>query len=154
MSIGYEQIFQNAAANKSAAELVLDARSRGRYAFPTGRLFDLTHFQPRFTAQDPEPRPGLSSGHMPNSSSLPFTELLASGAAEASKPSFTTLLAPQDLQTAVEKALGPEEATALLSGNKSVVNSCGSGMTAAVIWLALKELGVESAIYDEVWRTA
>lgn len=38
----------------------------------------------------------------------------------------------------------------VLEGKRSVINSCGSGMTAAVIWLALQELGADSAIYDEV----
>jgi len=39
----------------------------------------------------------------------------------------------------------------VLSHQKHVVNSCGSGMTAAVLWLTLQELGVQSAVYDESW---
>lgn len=36
------------------------------------------------------------------------------------------------------------------SGELAATNTCGSGMTAAVIWLALNQLGIQSAIYDEV----
>lgn len=37
------------------------------------------------------------------------------------------------------------------NGEQSLVMTCGSGMTAAVLWLGLKMLGVESSIYDESW---
>lgn len=37
------------------------------------------------------------------------------------------------------------------NGEQSLVMTCGSGMTAAVLWLGLKVLGVESSIYDESW---
>lgn len=60
---------------------------------------------------------------------------------------------PRDkLKDAILKQLGGDESRfqALLDGKLSVVNSCGSGMTAAILWLALQELGVNSAIYDEV----
>jgi len=36
------------------------------------------------------------------------------------------------------------------AGELGATNTCGSGMTAAVLWLALNQLGVQSAIYDEV----
>lgn len=39
----------------------------------------------------------------------------------------------------------------IIEGKRRITNSCGSGMTAAVIWLALHELGVSSSIYDESW---
>jgi len=124
---GYHEIVQNTTVSASDAEIVLDARSRGR-----------------FTGEDPEPRPGLSSGHMPNSRSLPFTELLKS------TDGYTVLDSPERRREIVEKVLGPEMKN-VFSGERHVVNSCGSGMTAAVLWLALQELGVDTAIYDESW---
>lgn len=36
------------------------------------------------------------------------------------------------------------------AGELAATNTCGSGMSAAIIWLALNQLGVQSAIYDEV----
>ena len=105
----------------------------------------------RFTGEAPEPRPGLSSGHMPNSLSVPFSSLLASPS--STQPRYQTLLPREQLREALLKALNGDGAQleAVLSGKKKVINSCGSGMTAAVIWLALRELGVQSAIYDESW---
>jgi len=123
----YEEIVKNSSAVQSDAELVLDARSHGR-----------------FTGQDPEPRPSLSSGHIPNSRSLPFSDLLKS------QSGYTVLPDPSTFRPIIEKALGPEVQNVFASQRK-VVNSCGSGMTAAVLWLALKELGIDSAIYDESW---
>lgn len=38
------------------------------------------------------------------------------------------------------------------SGELAATNTCGSGMSAAIIWLALNQLGVQSSIYDEVSR--
>ena len=130
----YDDIVNNTQADASdaATELVLDARSNER-----------------FTGEAPEPRPGLSPGHMPNSASLPFTDLLSSP--PSTDPSYKVLKSPDELRKALLKAVGSEQALqGVLSGKKSVINSCGSGMTAAVIWLALQELGVDSAIYDEV----
>jgi thiosulfate/3-mercaptopyruvate sulfurtransferase len=88
---------------------------------------------------------------MPHALSLPFSDLVQS----APGGSYTILREPPELLSIVESALGtPENTTAVLKENtRQVVNSCGSGMTAGVLWLALQELGVESAIYDEVRRS-
>lgn len=109
----------------------------------------------RFTGTQPEPRPGLSSGHIPFSKSLPFTTLLddhtytADGASEPS--SYTTLKSSEGLHKALETAVGPANASAVLKGERGVVASCGSGMSAGVIWLAMRMMGVERlALYDEV----
>jgi thiosulfate/3-mercaptopyruvate sulfurtransferase len=103
---------------ETGREQVIDARSRGR-----------------FTGQDPEPRPELSSGHMPGSLSLPFTELLNEDG---------TLKPEQELRLAFESAgvdLG-----------KPIVTTCGSGVTAAVPYLALTILGHKNvALYDGSW---
>lgn len=63
-TIPYERIVSNAKIDPRArqAAVVLDARA-----------------YPRFTGEAPEPRPGLPSGHIPNSKSLPFSELVVDG---------------------------------------------------------------------------
>ncbi|KIO27238.1 hypothetical protein M407DRAFT_193496 [Tulasnella calospora MUT 4182] len=127
----YEHIVKATTSNDGAT-VVLDARPNGR-----------------FTGKDPEPRPNLSSGHMPSSRSLPFSNLLARQQPSSDGSSYTTLLEPNSLLSEVEKVVGEHGLDGLNS--KQVINSCGSGMTAAVIWLALQELGVNSSLYDESW---
>ncbi|KZO94982.1 Rhodanese-like protein [Calocera viscosa TUFC12733] len=129
----YEQIIGNThfATDDKAGELLLDARSRERYS-----------------GEAQEPRPGLPAGHIPNSLSLPFSNLLESHLDKS--PSYTTMLPVARLRAAVEAALGPYTED-VLTGKRSLVNTCGSGMTAAIVWLALQELGVKSALYDESW---
>lgn len=100
---------------------VLDARPKGRW-----------------TGQDPEPRPGLSSGHMPGSMSLAFTEVL--------DPEKKTLL-PKERLREIFAEKGISQGTPLIS-------SCGTGVTAAVVDLALKEAGYAEEnrkIYDGSW---
>ena len=65
---------------------------------------------------------------------------------------YTTLKTSTQLLGALDQALGPERLKEVLEGRKGVVASCGSGMTAGVIWLALQMVGVKGtpAIYDEV----
>lgn len=104
----------------------------------------------RFHGQDPEPRQGLSSGHIPHSISLPFSNLLS--AKSTTTPAYQTLLAPAALEQKLIEALGEERWNQVKSGEKRVATTCGSGMTAAVLWLALSRLGVKSkpGLYDEV----
>lgn len=65
---------------------------------------------------------------------------------------YTTLLPVEGLRKALIKTVGEEQVNhQILTGKASVVTTCGSGMTAAVLWLGLKQLGVEKiALYDEV----
>ncbi|CAG7851510.1 SubName: Full=Related to 3-mercaptopyruvate sulfurtransferase {ECO:0000313/EMBL:CCA75166.1} [Serendipita indica DSM 11827] len=134
-----------------------------RYARPTAR----------FTGAAPEPRAGLSSGHMPNSVSIPFNALLAthSGSNEG-QATYTTLLPADELRAKLVELLSTPSNWArgggvkgsesgadgeailgrILRGEQPAVASCGSGMTACVIWLALQELtgGAQAiALYDE-----
>lgn len=52
---------------------------------------------------------------------------------------------------ALERAVGPQRTEMIISGKVPVVATCGSGMTAGVIWLGLKILGVNNcSLYDEV----
>lgn len=83
---------------------------------------------------------------MPGSLSLPFSTLLAS----QGDPAYTTLLPRDQLRQVLESTLGGRLQDVLV-GKQQVVATCGSGMSAAIIWLALHELGAKSAIYDESW---
>lgn len=88
----------------------------------------------RFDGAAHEPRAGLRSGHMPGSRSLPFAELIRDGA-----------LKPQTELTEILKEHG-------VSADSTVITTCGSGVTAAIISLALHEIGHTSALlYDGSW---
>jgi thiosulfate/3-mercaptopyruvate sulfurtransferase len=88
----------------------------------------------RFSGEAPEPREGVRSGHMPGATSLPFTDLVEDG----------RLKSPAKLAQIFE--------TAGLDTSKPVVTSCGSGITAAVINLALASTGQSgSRLYDGSW---
>ncbi|EEH18663.1 hypothetical protein PABG_07723 [Paracoccidioides brasiliensis Pb03] len=93
----------------------------------------------RFTGRDKEPRPGLPSGHMPGSTSLPFSELL--------DPVTKTLLPAPELRKIFEvKGINLKEPS---------ISCCGTGVTSAIIDLALKEAAEGSPgdrrIYDGSW---
>ena len=104
----------------------------------------------RFLGTDPEPRPGLSSGHMPQSFSLPFNVFLATQTTSAGTP-FTVIRPVAEIRQALIDAVGEQRAEAIIKGEASVATTCGSGMTAAVLWLGLKLLGADKvALYDEV----
>ncbi|ODN95248.1 thiosulfate/3-mercaptopyruvate sulfurtransferase [Cryptococcus wingfieldii CBS 7118] len=109
---------------------------------------------PRFTGAAPEPRPNLPSGHMPNSLSLPFTQYLNPA---SDKVPFSSYKPVDELKAVLVKGVGGEERWGEVECGKKVVFSCGSGMTAAIGWLAnelVKEGGSKaatSALYDESW---
>lgn len=88
----------------------------------------------RFDGTAPEPRAGLRSGHMPGALSLPFSDLIRDGA-----------LKPRQELEAIFCNLG-------IADGHTVVTSCGSGVTAAIITLALTEVGhAPSRLYDGSW---
>jgi thiosulfate/3-mercaptopyruvate sulfurtransferase len=88
----------------------------------------------RFAGTAPEPRPGLRSGHMPGATNLPFGAVL--------NPDGTMKQAPE-----LEAAFG----AANVDLDRPVVTTCGSGVTAAVLSLALAVLGRDSRLYDGSW---
>ena len=101
---------------------------------PTGQLLD-ARVPGRFEGRDPEPRPGLRSGHIPGSKNLPFTELVASDG---------TLLAPDQLAQRFRQAG--------IDLSRRVVASCGSGVTACCLALGLEVMGSRDyAVYDGSW---
>jgi thiosulfate/3-mercaptopyruvate sulfurtransferase len=88
----------------------------------------------RFTGQDAEPRAGMRSGHMPGARSVPASSLQRDG----------KLLPPEELRAIFDKAG--------VDLSKPVVTSCGSGVTAAVVTLALETLGHnDNRLYDGSW---
>ena len=89
----------------------------------------------RFDGTAPEPRPGLPSGHMPGAKSVPFNEFL--------NADFTM----KDAAT-----LRARFAAAGVDGAKPIVTSCGTGVTACILALGLKQAGLgDAAIYDGSW---
>lgn len=103
---------------ETGAEQVVDARSAGRFA-----------------GTAPEPRPGLRSGHIPGSRSLPYAELVSPDG---------TMLPPDELRRRFRAAgIDPLE---------PVVTTCGSGVTACALAHALHLLGNDRvAVYDGSW---
>ena len=64
---------------------------------------------------------------------------------------YTTFKTRDQILEELKKAVGEEETEKILQGKRKVVASCGSGMTAGVLWLGLSLLGVKDvALYDEV----
>ena len=96
---------------------ILDARSAGR-----------------FNGTAPEPRAGLSSGHMPGAISVPFTELVEDGRLKS------------------EGKLREVFAVKNVDLQQSITTTCGSGVTAAVIALGLAVVGAPHvSLYDGSW---
>lgn len=113
-------------------DMVVDLAGMRR-ALDEGKVVLDARSAARFEGTAPEPRAGLRSGHMPGATSLPFGELIRDGA-----------LKPADELKAILDAKGAE-------AGKPVVTTCGSGVTAAIISLALVETGLESQLYDGSW---
>ena len=104
-------------ASESGCSRILDARSLAR-----------------FSGEEAEARPGLRSGHIPNSTSLPFTELMSEGC----------LKSDEELKQIFD-AIG-------ITAESDVITTCGSGVTAAIISAALLSIGNTSvSIYDGSW---
>lgn len=89
----------------------------------------------RFHGQDPEPRPGLRGGHIPGSKNVPYTDVLNPDG---------TMKSPEAVRLAF-RAAGLDSA-------KPVTATCGSGVSAAILLLALAHAGApDGALYDGAW---
>ncbi len=88
----------------------------------------------RFRGEAPEPRPGLRSGHMPGSLNVPFSDIVENG----------RLRDADALKAALERAgVDPD---------RPVITSCGSGVSASIMSLALETIGRPAkALYDGSW---
>ncbi|TMP79995.1 sulfurtransferase [Pseudoalteromonas phenolica] len=100
---------------------------------PNTLLLDARSYK-RFTGEEPEPRAGMISGHIPNSKSMHYASVL-----DESK-----CLQPICELHARLKALGVE--------GKSLQFSCGSGITACILAMIADECGYQNlAVYDGSW---
>jgi thiosulfate/3-mercaptopyruvate sulfurtransferase len=89
---------------------------------------------PRFNAEVPEPRPGLRGGHIPNSLNVPVGLLTAEGRMRPLEE-LQAFFAERHIDLA-----------------KPIITSCGSGITAATLALALETAGADQvAVYDGSW---
>lgn len=88
----------------------------------------------RFRGEAPEPRPGLKSGHMPGAKSLPWNDIVENGR-----------LMPPTALAAAFKSAGVDL-------SKPVLTTCGSGVSAAILSLALETAANRAApVYDGSW---
>ncbi|KAJ1897433.1 hypothetical protein LPJ66_003374 [Kickxella alabastrina] len=95
----------------------------------------------RFTGAAPEFRPGLSSGHMPMALSVPSSEMTV-----ATDASPAVLKRPADIRATFEAAG--------VDLKRPIIASCGSGVTAAVLYFALLNAGVDRSaltLFDGSW---
>ena len=61
---------------------------------------------------------------------------------------------PAKIVKSLVEVVGAKELELILKGERTVITSCGSGMTAGVLWLGLKLLGAKNVgLYDEVSLT-
>jgi thiosulfate/3-mercaptopyruvate sulfurtransferase len=104
------------ALNDSSAQVV-DARSAGRFA-----------------GTEPEPRPGLRSGHMPGARSVPSTEIIENG----------HLATPEKIAAAFKKAG--------IDTDQPIITTCGSGVSAVILAMGLDAIGKKlPRVYDGSW---
>lgn len=89
----------------------------------------------RFRGDEPEPRPGLRPGHIPGSRNVPFGQVLNADG---------TMKSPDELQRVF--------AQAGVDLDKPAITTCGSGVTAAILNLALERIGKhDHSLYDGSW---
>lgn len=139
-------------AERRPIEIGLQSRPPAQFnaRFDAGRVADFAQVQsisrdgsaqildarpaPRFHAEVPEPRAGLKSGHIPGSQNIPVTLLSENG----------RLKSPDELRSIFD-----------LRGidlGKPIVTSCGSGITAVTLALALEAAGARDvSVYDGSW---
>lgn len=120
ISRAQENFFCDAATTLSGLDdsncTVLDARSAGR-----------------FEGRDPEPRPGLRCGHMPNAKNLPFPEVVEG----------YFMKSPQQLKQIFANTMDQ---------NNRLIFTCGSGLTACILTLAAQLAGYSDlSVYDGSW---
>ena len=111
-----DQMLKNQDARQ---ELVIDARPAGR-----------------FVGVDAEPRPGLRSGHMPGSVSLPVENFI--------NPETKTFVSADDIRNVLSNQR--------IDHQQPIVTSCGSGVAACLISLGLYLVGNKDVpVYDGSW---
>lgn len=110
-----EQVIE---ARRTGGAQVVDMRSRGR-----------------FEGTEPEPRPGLRSGHIPGSRNVPYATLVDGAGRLRSDAELREILQEAGIEV-----------------RRPVIATCGSGVTACSLLLALHVLGVtDASLYDGSW---
>jgi thiosulfate/3-mercaptopyruvate sulfurtransferase len=90
---------------------------------------------PRFEGSEPEPRPGLKSGHMPGAANLPWRAVLTSELKLKDDQNLQKLFAEKGIDL-----------------RAPIITSCGSGISAAILMLAAEKMGARKvALYDGSW---
>lgn len=115
---------------------ILDARTGGRFA-----------------GSAPEPRPGLPSGHMPGALSTPF-HLLMRASQPDTEASSADATVDETLKSADELRAQLHKAGVSTDHDQETIVSCGTGVTAVVLKLALEKAGIAAdkiKVYDESW---
>ncbi len=117
----------NTSAIKSRADVIASIQSK------SAQIVDARPAA-RFSGDAPEPRPGLRPGHMPGALSIPFLDIVEDGMLKNLK----------DLQSLfTERGVDP---------SSPIVATCGSGVSAALVSLALTSLDApHHTIYDGSW---
>jgi len=117
------------------ADLVRDIKDM-RWAVETGRALILdARPARRFAGDAPEPRPGLRAGHMPGAHNIPSNELVSEAGFLRSRAELEKIFAD-----------------AGVTARSRVICTCGSGVTAAIIALALARTGRwDAPVYDAGW---
>lgn len=88
----------------------------------------------RFRGAVEEPRPGIRAGHMPGAHNVHYASLV-----------------DESGRLRDEEALKATFQSAGVDLTRPVVTTCGSGVTAAILTMALNRLGTPSAVYDGSW---
>jgi thiosulfate/3-mercaptopyruvate sulfurtransferase len=91
----------------------------------------------RFAGTEPEPRPGMRSGHIPGALNLPFGQLI-------DQEAHMVMRGPEELADIIDAAG--------IDRTRPIAASCGSGVTACVLAFALALIGKDDgAVYDGSW---
>ena len=89
----------------------------------------------RFSAQEPEPRPGVRGGHIPGAVNIHYARLLNTDGTMRQRAELEAIFSAAGIDT-----------------TRQVAATCGSGVTAAIVALALRVVGApDAAIYDGSW---
>ena len=124
---------RGAATTRWSGPLSRSARSLG-----TGQRADRgrTCYAARFTGEDPGPRPDLPRGHIPGSRNVPFNAVLDD----------------DDVTLGDTAVIRRAFTDAGVDSSRPVIATCGSGITACTLVLALAAIGAEEvAVYDGSW---
>lgn len=141
-SVEPKEVEYEGTTSTDLAEQVIDFEELAELV-KTGKLSDYVLFDARstdrFTGKAPEPRPGLSSGHVPGALSLPFQKVLDDAGHYK--------LAEEILQIFKE-----DFGIDLTKLKKKVIVMCGTGVTAVILRLAIEKVAdVPIRVYDGSW---